>query len=69
MPNTSPAERTYTTLSGLTVYKGETYEQAEARVAQFDVWRGQYGSPEYGGWATDPADGVRKPREEFKEAL
>ncbi len=62
------AERTYTTLSGLTVYKGETYQEAEARVAQFNLWRGIYGSPEYGGWATDPADGVRKPHPEFMGA-
>lgn len=63
------AETIYTTLSGLTVYKGETREQAEARVAQFNLWRGVYGSPEYGGWATDPADNVRKPVPEFKAAL
>jgi hypothetical protein len=63
------AQTTYTTLSGLTVYKGETREEAEARVAQFNLWRGVYGSPEYGGWGLDPADNVRKPVPEFKAAL
>lgn len=45
----------------------EGNRRGEADLEQWLKWKGQYGSPEYGGWATDPADGMRKPVQEFKE--
>lgn len=36
------------------------YEQRES---EHRAWVARYGSPEYGGWQTDPRDGRRKPHQ------
>lgn len=62
----TPAETTFTTISGLTVRKGQTRNQAQAEADEQLDWIHTYGRPEYGGWRFDPVDGKHKPAEEIK---
>lgn len=41
----------------------EGIELNKAREAERRTWQIKYGSPEYGGWRTDPADGRHKPEQ------